>query len=133
MTLRRVLGCTGILLFIASPASAQWAKPRDPSVPRTRDGRPNLTAPTPRTADGTPDLSGMWLSNIKYNSHLAADLKEGVPMTPWAKALYDERTKHFSRDDPENSCLPDGVPRYWAAGGTPSRIIPTTGMIVILH
>ena len=74
MTLRQVLGCAGILLFIASPASAQWAKPRDPSVPRTRDGRPNLTAPTPRTADGKPDLSGMWLSNIKYNSDLAADL-----------------------------------------------------------
>jgi hypothetical protein len=131
--LLRVLGCAGILLLIASPASAQWAKPRDPSVPRTRDGRPNLTAPTPRTADGKPDLSGMWLSNIKYNFDLAADLKEGVPMTPWAKALYDERTKNFSRDDPENYCLPDGVPRYWAAGGTPSRIIQTTGMIVILH
>src|SRR5437667_10323941 len=54
-------------------------------------------------------------------------------MPPWGKALYDERTKTFSRDDPENYCLPDGVPRYWAAGGTPSRIIQTTGMIVVLY
>ena len=134
MTLLRVFGCAGILLLIASPALAQWAKSRDPSVPRTLDGRPNPTAPTPRTADGKPDLSGMWLSNLKYNADLAADLKaQDVPMTPWSKALYDERTKNFSRDDPENYCLPDGVPRYWAAGGGPNRIIQTTGMIVILH
>src|SRR5262245_44336204 len=100
MTFRRFFGCAGLLLIIASPAAAQWAKPRDPSVPRTRDGKPNLTAPAPRTADGKPDLSGMWLSNLKYNADLAADLKgQGVPMTPWAKALYDERTKTFSRDD----------------------------------
>ena len=134
MTFRRVFGCAGILLLTASPAPAQWAKPRDPSVPRTADGRPNLTAPTPRTADGKPDLSGMWLSSLKYNGNLAADLKaEDVAMTPWGKALYDERTKTFSRDDPENYCLPDGVPRYWAAGATPSRIIQTTGMIVVLY
>ena len=45
----------------------------------------------------------MWLSNLKYNGNLAADLKaEDVSMTPWGKALYDERTKTFSRDDPEN-------------------------------
>jgi len=67
----------------------------------------------------------MWLSNLKYNADLAADLKaQDVPMTPWGKALYDERTKNFSRDDPENYCLPDGVPRYWAAGGGPNRHHP---------
>src|SRR5438094_759929 len=112
MTFRRVFGCAGILLLSASAAPGQWEKPRDPSVPRTVDGRPNLTAPAPRTADGKPDLSGMWLSNLKYNGNLAADLKaQDVPMTPWGKALYDERTKTFSRDDPENYCLPDGVPQ----------------------
>jgi hypothetical protein len=130
---RRVFGCAGILFFIASSAFAQWTKSRDPNVPRTAEGKLNLTAPAPRTADGKPDLSGMWLSNIKFNFDLAADLKEGVPMTPWAKALFDERTKTFSRDDPENSCLPDGVPRYWAAGATPSRIVQTPGMIVVLY
>ena len=133
-TLLRVLGSALILLFVASHASAQWTKPRDPSVPRTPDGKPNLTGPTPRTADGKPNFSGFWRSNIKYNGDLAADLKpEDVPMTPWAKALFDERIKTFSRDDPENYCLPDGVPRYWAAGGGPNRIVQTPGMIVVLH
>src|SRR2546427_3275217 len=134
MTVRRVFGCAGILLLIASPASAQWAKPRNPSVPRTLDGRPSLTAPAPRTADGKPDLSGMWLSNLKYNADLAADLKaEDVLMTRWGKALYEERTKTFSRDDPENYCLPDGGPRHWGAGAGPNRVIQPPGVILILH
>ena len=133
-TLLRILGSALILLFVASHASAQWTRPRDPSVPRTPDGRPNLTGPTPRTADGKPNFSGFWRSNIKYNGDLAADLKpEDVPMTPWAQALFDDRIKTFSRDDPENYCLPDGVPRYWAAGGGPNRIVQTPGMIVVLH
>ena len=134
-TLVRVLGSAVILVLIAPHApAAQWMKPRDPSMPRTPDGKPNLTGPMPRTADGKPDFSGMWRSNLKYNGDLAADLKaEDVPMTPWAKALFDERIKTFGRDDPENYCLPDGVPRYWAAGGGPNRIVQTPGMIVVLH
>src|SRR5262249_29730646 len=31
----------------------------DPTVPRTRDGKPNLSAPSPRQ-NGKPDLSGIW-------------------------------------------------------------------------
>jgi hypothetical protein len=40
--------------------SAQWADYPGKSVPRTPDGKPNLTGPTPRTPDGKPDLSGIW-------------------------------------------------------------------------
>jgi hypothetical protein len=39
---------------------AQWSDYPGKAVPRTPDGKPNLTAPTPRTADGKPDLSGVW-------------------------------------------------------------------------
>jgi hypothetical protein len=31
----------------------------DPALPRTRDGKPNLSAPAPRL-NGKPDLSGIW-------------------------------------------------------------------------
>ena len=43
-----------------SPLLAQWADRPTPGLPRTADGKPNLSAPTPRTPDGKPDLTGVW-------------------------------------------------------------------------
>ena len=39
---------------------AQWPSYPTPGVPKTPDGKPNLTAPAPKTADGKPDFSGIW-------------------------------------------------------------------------
>src|SRR5713101_5849362 len=44
-------------------AQAQWLNYRDPKIPRTRDGKPNLSAPAPRDAKGKPDLSVMWATD----------------------------------------------------------------------
>src|SRR6516165_6092174 len=52
----------GIFVCMSPPLAAQWFKYPTAGVPRTPDGRPNLTAPTPRTPDGKPDFSGMWLT-----------------------------------------------------------------------
>jgi len=50
-----------MLLCLASlPLPAQWIHYPTEGVPRTRDGKPNLSAPAPRTRDGKPDFSGMW-------------------------------------------------------------------------
>jgi hypothetical protein len=50
-----------ILAFAVSvPLAGQWLNYRDPAIPRTRDGKPNLLAPVPRASDGKPDLSGVW-------------------------------------------------------------------------
>src|SRR5438552_15376699 len=40
-------------------AYAQWPNYPDPRIPRTRDGKPNLSAPAPRL-NGKPDISGVW-------------------------------------------------------------------------
>ena len=40
-------------------AHAQWLNHPNPRTPRTKDGKPNLTAPAPRL-NGHPDLSGLW-------------------------------------------------------------------------
>lgn len=39
---------------------AQWPNWPTPNVPKTPDGKPDLSGPAPRTAWGKPDLSGIW-------------------------------------------------------------------------
>lgn len=51
-----------ILLALLGPAlclQAQWVNYRDPTSPRLRDGKPDLSARPPRM-NGKPDLSGIW-------------------------------------------------------------------------
>lgn len=53
-----------VFALLANGAFAQWLNFPTPGTPRTRDGKPNLTAPAPRALDGKPDLSGVWLHEI---------------------------------------------------------------------
>jgi hypothetical protein len=48
------------LVTISAAANAQWPAYPTPSVPKNRDGTPNLNGPAPRAADGHPDLTGLW-------------------------------------------------------------------------
>ena len=59
---RRIRTIAALLTLAAFPLPAQWIHYPTTGVPRTRDGKPNLSAPAPRTRDGKPDLSGMWWS-----------------------------------------------------------------------
>jgi hypothetical protein len=51
-----------IIMMAALPAAlfAQWPSYPTLGVPRTPDGKPNLSAPAPKTPDGKPDLTGIW-------------------------------------------------------------------------
>ena len=55
--------CLVVSLGVVSPVLAQWPARATPGVPKTADGKPDLTAPAPRTADDKPDLSGIWTNN----------------------------------------------------------------------
>jgi hypothetical protein len=48
-------------LLVCLPLPAQWLHYPTPGIPRTPDGKPNLTAPAPKTADGnlTSQVSGL--------------------------------------------------------------------------
>src|SRR6185503_13246287 len=56
-----VAAAIGLLTLV--PTSGQWLKYPTPGIPRTPDGKPDVSAPAPRTADGKPDLSGIWQPN----------------------------------------------------------------------
>jgi hypothetical protein len=110
----------------------QWINTPLPNVPRTPDGKPNLTAPAPKSSDGKPDLTGIWRNrNARYLNNIAADGVE-VPFQPAAAALYKERQENFSKDRPSGRCLPHAVPDSMLVPDTPFKLIQTPGVTLIL-
>ncbi|HEY6509225.1 MAG TPA: hypothetical protein VIY56_14490 [Vicinamibacterales bacterium] len=107
----RLLACVLVVLGVmTTPAAAQ------------APARPN--APAPRLADGRIDLSGIWLGGGPINN-IADGLPSGetLPLLPTAQTALDARQ---SRDDPQASCLPSGVPRIapypWRIVQTPTHL-----------
>jgi hypothetical protein len=121
-----------ILVLVTLPLGAQWLHQPTPGVPRTADGKPNLTAPAPRTAEGKPELSGLWgKASDKYNNNIAADEPLGV-VQAWAEALYQQRRKDFGKESMDTLCVPFG-PIYTTTPYRESRIIQMPAMLAILN
>jgi hypothetical protein len=112
------------------PLVAQWFNYPTPGMPRTVNGKPNLSAPAPKMPDGKPDLSGVW---EHLNSREAAYYLKGIdiPWQPWAEALFKERTANNQKDNPESRCLPRGVPK--ADAFDIHKVVQTPGLILILY
>ena len=153
-----------VIVLAAAPAAlfAQWPSYPTPGVPRTPDGKPNLSAPTPKTTDGKPDLSGMWenfqrpaaasakpgagpnFNTFKTNDdflaivkrspfwNLGASFKDGLPFQPWAAELHRQRVEDNSKENPDAHCLPMGIMQFHNHG-QPRKMIQTPQVIVILY
>jgi hypothetical protein len=119
-----------ILSAMTTPLAAQWVDYPTPGIPRTADGKPNLTTPAPRTADGKPDLSGIWQRiSLKYERNIAADLKPGE-IQPWAEALVRQRAEDLQKDHMSVQCLPWG-PSY-SNSARKAKIVQTPGLLLML-
>lgn len=128
MNMRRIW----LVCFLWAPLTAQWIKQPTTGIPRTPDGKPNLSAPAPKAQDGKPDFSGLWRINSgAYGGNITQDLKPGDVAT-WAEALFKQRSEDLSKDHMGVLCLPMG-PGYSLGGGGLTKIIQTPGLIVILH
>ncbi len=129
-----------------SSVSAQWLNYPTPGVPRTADGKPNLSAPAPRTADGKPDLSGLWEMERKGRLptatpdveavnpefvNIGSRLQGGLPYQPWAVQLMKTRNAEDRIHDPTTHGLPIGLVRMQTFP-TPRKIIQVPGLLVIL-
>ena len=128
---------TAILAIAAMPGAAQWLNVPAKGIPRTKDGKPDMSAPAPRKPDGKLDLSGIWKGepqNLKYGENLAADFKPSeLPILPWAGALTKERMSDVGASErPSAHCLPYGIP---IADNTnsPLKIVQEPGLLVILN
>jgi hypothetical protein len=157
--LRKVFSAAAMLLASASSALlAQWPAYPSLGVPKTADGKPNLTGPTPRMPDGKPDLSGIWkfvdspdarsgtpppagarssgigvrIPGLLQFFDIGSTLKDGLPFQPWAAELRSQRVAQNNKDNPDAHCLPIG-PMQLHTHPEPRKIIQTAGVIVILY
>jgi hypothetical protein len=110
---------SALAITAVAPLSAQWLNYHDPAVPRTKDGKPNLSAPAPRTVDGKPDLSGVWMHELTstdewkrlfgplYDQLVKADIP-GMELGRWhkygANLLFDVKPED-SPMRPETAAL----------------------------
>jgi hypothetical protein len=150
--------CVSIIGLVAAgavgSAHAHWLNYRDPKIPRTAAGQPNLSAPAPRLS-GKPDLTGVWraestsvdefrrvlgeeiahvqvdLSDVtKYMVNVFWDIKPGEePVRPETAALVEQRLK-ASADFQTAQCLPSSIPAAMLV--LVFKMIQTPGEIVVL-
>jgi hypothetical protein len=119
------------LSLLPVSVNAQWLEWRTPGIPRTADGKPDLTAPTPRTLDGKPDFSGLWQPEANpYRFDLIQDLKDEAIFRPAAEAIFLERVADFRKDDPVTNCLPGGPSDMLS---TTYRIIQSPAVVGLLY
>jgi hypothetical protein len=147
-----------LLALFSTSAFAQWLNYSVPGTPRTRDGKPNLTAPAPRALNGKPDLSGVWhvqptgtvemkrlfgenagatdvpgmeLDTIsKYGVNILQDFKpEDAPIRPEAVQIQRARK---GGDFPATHCLPQGIP-LGSMLSEPVKFVQSPKLIAILY
>ena len=142
----------GVGLSSSGTAAAQWLKYPTAGVPKTAEGKPNLSAPTPRTPDGKPDFSGIWLTDNtncppsqnpeilvcgselpmgKEGINMGVSLPGGLPYQPWLAALVKKRTADNAKDDPHVICLPDTFLRAYSLPHL-LKFVQTPGLLVML-
>ena len=109
-----------VLCLMVPSVDAQEKKGVPPVVARKPPAPPS--GPTPRADDGKVDLSGVWVPE-------SINLPSDPSYQPWAKKLYEERTAHKGKDDPERLCLPNGAVRI---NPLPYKIVQGPKMVVLL-
>ncbi|HEY1757638.1 MAG TPA: hypothetical protein VGG72_19855 [Bryobacteraceae bacterium] len=140
-----------VFVSLSGTTWAQWLKYPTAGVPRTADGKPNLSAPAPRTADGKPDFSGIWLTNNSFcqnkdpeklvcgselpmgreGINIGASLNGGLPYQPWLAALVKTRTADMGKDDPHIKCMPDMFLRAYSLPHL-LKFVQAPGLLVML-
>ena len=151
----------GFVLFaaLAGGAQAQWMHYPTPGIPRTRDGKPNLSAPAPRV-NGKPDLSGLWqveptpfdeMSRLfgkgldtlsvpgddlhgfnKYTISILADFKpEEAPIRPEGAEILKRRFANPGTN-PTTHCQMAGLP-FGGILPFANKFIQAPGVIVIMQ
>src|SRR5215471_3229258 len=145
-----------ILAFALWPLSASAQTTARPANSATKTP---AKKPIPRTADGKPDLTGVWQGGstqrgswedantgtgvggsgrdpsapVALSSNDRPANREGAPYQPWAAQKVLEAFNRRGIDDPTAQCLPAGLPRTVMLGLFPQQIVQTPTQIVMLY
>lgn len=108
----RTVAIPGLILLVATISlPAQWLNQPTQGIPRTPDGKPNLSAPAPKASDGKPDLSGLWRLGVEIG--IGANITAELPpadIQPWVAALSRTRLEDFGKDDPRSPAAVPAAP-----------------------
>jgi hypothetical protein len=130
---------------VSLPAQSKSAPSANSGVPRTSDGKPDLTGVWQggSTARGSWEEAnrGMGVGGSGKNPNAPAVLSasdrpstaEKAPYQPWAAQKVLESYKIRGIDDPDAQCLPPGIPRTSILGLFPTQIVQTLQQIVFLY
>jgi hypothetical protein len=122
----KLLLTTITLVAMTISVAAQWLSHPTPGIPRTADGKANLTAVAPRAVDGKPDLTGVWTGALSAS---LAPHPDPSDVHTWAKDVARQRADGFFKDRPSFRCLPSGPEGF---GGW-KRILQTPAAVAILN
>jgi hypothetical protein len=138
------LGLCLVATVLGTSGFAQWIDYPTPGIPRTADGKPNLSAPVPKASDGKPDLSGLWqrvrspnqrTTTLAMGRNLEDFMRPGEkipPLLPAAQKLHEQRMANFMADRPSSKCLPHGIPDQMLIR-VPLKIVQNPGLTLILY
>ena len=117
-----------VSLACTAAASAQWIDYKTPGLPRTKDGKVNLTAPRPTAPDGKADLTGLWRLEAKTNP---GTLLEAAGPQPWIVDAAKKYMHELGRDDTGVHCLPSG-PRSLHSEGF-AKFVQTPSLLMVFN
>jgi len=145
-----------LLVGLTAGVQAQWLNTRDPGAPRTKDGKPNLSAPAPRASSGKPDLSGVWQGEgapiselmkilpgganglgedpppLSFFNVLAGVKPEESPLRPELRAEYEKRATVALTTPPPALCGPPVMPMVNSLPA-PFKIVQTPRLTMVLY
>jgi len=146
------LAVASLVVAASTTVMAQWPKYTPTGVPVGADGKLDANAAVPRTSDGKPDLSGVWEITRDPNAppptagrggrggggggspfgNIGNSAQGGAPYQPWAADLVKKRMSDNSKDNPDAHCLPMGIAQL-NAHLYPRKIIQTPKEVLLIY
>jgi hypothetical protein len=81
-------------------------------------------APPPAADPNSPPIAAFW--------EMGANIPGGLPLTPWAAELKQQRMALNDKENPDANCLPMGLTQFHTHG-QPRKIIQNASVIAILY